>query len=70
MEQCPPMTRRRDSWSGRETFPLRALYNGERMVGIISLSGFQCGWDGQGGAGEAVEAMKMVVNIYIYAMTR
>lgn len=47
---------------------------GSRMAGIISLCGWQCGWDhvteypSPSPAGTDIECMKMVVNIYIYAM--
>lgn len=51
--------------------PLRALYDGDRMVGMISLNGFQCGWAGYGDAeNNAADCVQMVANIYIYAMTR
>ncbi len=61
--------------------PLKArhgLYGvmiGSRMAGIISVCGWQCGWDhvtehASTGtpASLAVACMRMVVNIYIYAM--
>jgi len=47
---------------------------GSRMAGIISLCGWQCGWDhvteypSSAPAGTDVACMRMVVNIYIYAM--
>jgi len=48
---------------------------GSRLAGIISLCGWQCGWDhvtenpSQVAVGvEDVACMRMVVNIYIYAM--
>jgi len=47
---------------------------GSRMAGIISLCGWQCGWDhvteypSPSPAGTDVACMRMVVNIYIYAM--
>jgi hypothetical protein len=41
-----------------------------RMVAVLGVSGFQCGWDGFGEPGGGAECMKTVVNIYVYAMTR
>jgi hypothetical protein len=50
---------------------------GSRLAGIISLCGWQCGWDhvteypSPSPAGvEDAACMRMVVNIYIYAMTQ
>jgi len=48
---------------------------GERMVGLISLCGWQCGWDhveypSPSPEGTDVVCMRMVVNIYIYALTQ
>ncbi len=40
-----------------------------RMVGVISLSGLQCGWDRMiSPAGLPEACMRMLVNIYTYAM--
>jgi len=41
-----------------------------RMVAVLGVSGFQCGWDGFGEPGGDIESMKTIVNIYVYAMTR
>jgi len=47
---------------------------GSRMAGIISLCGWQCGWDhvtehpSPSAVGTDVACMRMVVNIYVYAM--
>lgn len=55
-------------------FGLYALMIGERMAGLVDLCGLQCGWDrvtntaGIAPAGHDVACMKMLVNIYIYAM--
>jgi hypothetical protein len=49
---------------------------GQRLAGVISLCGWQCGWDhvteysSTAPAGTDVLCMRMVVNIYIYAMTQ
>lgn len=48
---------------------LYAIRIGSRTAGIISLSGLQCGWDGMiAPPGHDTACMKMLVNIYIYAM--
>ena len=53
-------------------FAKHGLYGikiGTRLAGIISLSGLQCGWDGMiAPPGNDVACMKMLVNIYVYAM--
>ena len=55
---------------------LYGVMNGSRMAGLISLCGWQCGWDhvteypSPSPAGTDVACMRMVVNIYIYAMTQ
>lgn len=42
---------------------------GQRMAGLITLSGLQCGWDHMvAPVGNDVACMRMLVNIYIYAM--
>ncbi len=69
MTKHPPQTRSgsNPSWANGSTEPLRALYLGDRMVGVVSLSGFQCGFGQNPNPGEV---MRMVTNIYIYAMSR
>ena len=68
MKDFPPQARLRDNtWLNGPTNPLRLLYVGDRVIGILSLSGMQCAW--------AVRAqdhapMMMVTNIYLYAITR
>jgi len=48
---------------------LYGIWIGSRMVGLISLSGLQCGWDKMvAPPGHDVACMKMLVNIYVYAM--
>lgn len=55
-------------------FGLYGVMIGSRMAGIISVCGWQCGWDhvtehsSLSPVGTDVACMKMVVNIYIYAM--
>lgn len=46
---------------------------GNRMAGVVSVCGLQCGWDhvehpSPSGPGTDVACMRMIVNIYIYAM--
>jgi Domain of unknown function (DUF4159) len=48
---------------------LYAVMIGSRMAGIISLCGLQCGWDRMiSPPGHPEACMRMVVNIYTYAM--
>jgi hypothetical protein len=48
---------------------LYAIWLGTRMTGLISLSGLQCGWDKMiAPPGHDVACMRMLVNIYVYAM--
>ena len=52
-----------------DKYGLYGIMVGNRMTGIISLSGLQCGWAGMiAPAGHDVECMQMLVNIYIWAM--
>lgn len=49
---------------------LYGVFVGERLASIISLSGLQCGWDRMiSPPGHPEECMRMVVNLYVYAMT-
>lgn len=66
-----PQTRPGDSaWLDGETNPMFGLYLGARMIGMVALSGYQCGWAGSGTDVNAIECMQMVTNIYLYAMSR
>jgi hypothetical protein len=69
LEHFPPQTHSgtNPSWAHRSTEPLRGLFLGERMIGLISLSGFQCGLVQNPNPSEVI---RMVTNIYLYAMTR
>ena len=52
-----------------EKHGLYAIQIGSRMAGIISLSGLQCGWDRMiAPPGHDRACMRMLVNIYVYAM--
>jgi hypothetical protein len=72
LSQFPPQTKSstNPSWANRSTAPLRGLFLGKRMIGVISLSGFQCGWNGSPRGQTATGAVQMVTNIYVYAMIR
>jgi hypothetical protein len=63
MRKFPP-----SGLSGSEN-PLRALVWGGRTVGIVSISGIQCGRAGYGEPGIAPECLEMTANIYLYAIT-
>jgi len=48
---------------------LYGVYSGNRFVGLISLSGLQCAWAGNGPTMEhRINCMKMMVNIYVYVV--
>jgi hypothetical protein len=68
MKDYPPQARPGNSWSDGPTNPLRLLYAGDRVIGIMSISGLQCMWSGIGR--DQVSPMAMVTNIYLYAITR
>jgi hypothetical protein len=73
MTEFPPQARPNDggSWLDRYEFPLRAVFVGDRIVAMISLSGWQCAWAHIGGGeAAATNCMEMLTNVYIYAMTR
>jgi hypothetical protein len=64
----PPHTAVEPGW---DNHPFYAVHIGRRMAGIISTSGLQCGWDNMKPVrGHDVLCMKMLVNIYIYAMVQ
>jgi Domain of unknown function (DUF4159) len=54
--------------SARNHSGMYGVFDGGRMVALLSNANFQCGWpqSRDGGAG----SMKMIANIYVYAMTR
>lgn len=62
-----PHTRWTDGWPA---VGLTAIYSQNRLVSIISLSGLQCGWDGiLDSQVHSANCMKMMINIYTYAIT-
>lgn len=73
-EGRPPHTFMGNVYDARKaSHGLYGVMCGARMVGIISLCGWQCGWDhvefpSPSGVGVDVACMRMVVNVYVYAM--
>jgi hypothetical protein len=71
MRQMPPHVyygnRPTKQWSRHGLY---GAFDGDRMIALISLSGLQCGWDHMSTSRDAEECMRMIVNIYVYAMTR
>jgi len=63
----PPHTIRDDArWTKH---PLYGIYIGNRMAGVFTMSGLQCGWARERQPPEhRLACMRMLVNIYIYAM--
>jgi hypothetical protein len=50
--------------------PLQKVTYQNRFIGLISLSGLQCGWAAMNPDPEHIhDCMKMMVNIYVYAIT-
>lgn len=50
---------------------LYGVFQRGRLASVISLSGLQCGWDRMvSPPGHPEECMRMVVNLYVYAMTQ
>lgn len=71
MKETPPHSYMDSVFSPRwHRHGLYGVFDDERMLGLLSLSGLQCGWAGTQVPGNAPECMKMTVNIYVYAMTR
>lgn len=62
----PPHTEDHAGWGDH---PFLGIYIGPRLAGVISTSGMQCGWAGMKQVyGHNTLCMKMLVNIYVYAM--
>ena len=58
-------------WFGRDPqYPMHAVYDGDHLIGIIGLSGFQCGWSDAAAPVGAEWCAQMMTNIYVYAITR
>lgn len=71
-EGRPPHTFFNNVFDARKAgFGLYGIQIADSTVGLISLSGLQCGWDKMiAPPGHDVLCMKMLVNIYVYAMTQ
>jgi len=54
--------------SARNHSGMYGVFDGGRMVALLSNANFQCGWPQSHDRGAA--SMKMIANIYVYAMTR
>lgn len=47
---------------------MRGVFLGDRMIAVVSITGLECGWPE---TPQRVPAcMKMITNVYVYAMTR
>jgi hypothetical protein len=70
IEGGPPHTYDQNVFDAeRQKHGLYAIEIGNRVAGIITLSGLQCGWSGQAAPpGHDVLCMRMMVNIYVFAM--
>ena len=71
----PPHTYMGDAYDARKArHGLYGVMIGTRMAGVISLCGWQCGWDhvteypSASKPGTDVACMRMLVNVYVYAM--
>ena len=70
----PPHTFEGDYDARKARHGLYGLMIGTRLAGVISLCGWQCGWDhvtehpSPSPTGTDIACMRMVTNIYIYAM--
>jgi hypothetical protein len=47
---------------------LIGIFQGDRMIAAICTDGLECGWPET--PQRATGCMRMIVNIYVYAMTR
>lgn len=66
----PPHSFMRNVYDPKKAaYGLYGVMIGRRMAGLVSLSGLQCGWASPDKPpGQDILCMKMLVNIYIYAM--
>ncbi|MEO6569083.1 MAG: DUF4159 domain-containing protein [Opitutaceae bacterium] len=65
LKNAPPYRKARDV-----LHPTYAVYDGDRLIGLIGLNGMQCGWSDDSAASYSTECGQMMANIYVYAMTR
>ncbi|MBW8781793.1 MAG: DUF4159 domain-containing protein [Verrucomicrobia bacterium] len=66
-DQPPHTNMDRPDWIA---YPMFGLYDGPRMIGVLSMSGLQCGWAHITTNENARTCMEMMTNIYLYAITR
>jgi Domain of unknown function (DUF4159) len=76
-EGRPPHTFNGNAYDARKArHGLYGLMIGARLAGVIGVCGWQCGWDhvtehrSTAPPGTDVACMKMLVNVYVYAMTQ
>lgn len=71
MKDTPPHTYHQGIYNARwARLGLHGVFVQNRMVGVISMSGLQCGWSGvPAERNHDVRCMEMMLNIYVYAMT-
>jgi Domain of unknown function (DUF4159) len=50
--------------------PMYTVFDGDHLIGVIGLNGYQCGWSSTNSAVYASECAQMMTNIYVYALTR
>lgn len=69
MQDYPPQSRPGGTtWSNGPAFPLRLLRLDGRPVGMLSISGLQCGW-ARVSRQDPVPFVRMMTNVYLYAIT-
>lgn len=72
MADTPPHTYHQGIYNPRwARMGLQGVFVQDRMVSLITLSGLQCGWSGvPAERNHETRCMEMMLNIYVYAMTR
>lgn len=71
MKDTPPHQFMNDVFDRRwAKHGLYGVFEGQRMMALITLSGLQCSWSSHPERPHATECMKMIVNVYVYAMTQ
>lgn len=69
LERHPPRAMPGNSWMDTSNYPLHGISVAGRLVGILTMSGLQCGWAHVGSPDNAQECLEMMTNLYIYAIT-
>ena len=71
LKETPPHTFMNDTFDARWSHHgLYGVFSGGRMVALITLSGLQCMWASHPDREAATGSMKLIVNVYVYAMTQ